>query len=133
MSDEQTAEQTVREFLRCLSVPDADGAVRLLDPDVEWRNTGLPTLRGRRVIGMLMDLERRGIGVDIEVHHLAADGDVVLTDRTDVIKVGRWHNAFWVRGTFQLRDGRIAVWDDAFSWGGFLKGSVLGLGGLVRR
>ena len=41
-------EQTVREFFRLLAVPDTKAAVELLDHEVVWRNTGLPTIKGRR-------------------------------------------------------------------------------------
>src|SRR4051812_29255728 len=123
-------EQTVREFFRLLALPDTKAAVALLADDVVWKNTGLPTVTGRRVGGMLLDTERRGVGVDITIHHAAATGDVVLTDRTDVLRKGKWQTSFWVRGTFEVRDGRIALWDDAFSWLDFAKGSVVGLGRL---
>lgn len=128
MSD---AEILVRDFLNLLAVPDTRSAVELLHPDVEWRNTGLPTLRGRRVGGALLDLEKRGVGVVIETHHCAATGDVVLTDRTDTITYKRYSTSFWVRGTFRAEDGLIVLWDDAFGWGSFLRGSLLGLGRLA--
>jgi limonene-1,2-epoxide hydrolase len=124
MSD---AESVVREAFRLIEIGDTDGALELLDPEVEWRNTGLPTVRGKRAHGMLKDMERRGIKLSVQLHHLAADGDVVLTDRTDVLTYGRWTSSFWVRGTFEVRDGKIVLWDDAFSWGDFLSSSVLGL------
>jgi limonene-1,2-epoxide hydrolase len=127
------AEILVRDFLNLLAVPDTAAAVELLHPDVEWRNTGLPTLRGRRVGGALLDLEKRGIGVVIENHHVAAVGDVVLTDRTDTITFKRYRTSFWVRGTFRVEDGRIILWDDAFGWGSFLRGSLLGLGRLATK
>jgi len=126
------AEILVRDFLNLLAVPDTAAAVELLHPDVEWRNTGLPTLRGRRVGGALLDLERRGVGVAIEMHHVASSGDVVLTDRTDTITFKRFRTSFWVRGTFLVEDGRIVLWDDAFGWGSLLGGSVAGLGRLIR-
>jgi limonene-1,2-epoxide hydrolase len=106
-------------------------AVALLDDEVVWKNTGLPTVKGRRVGGMLLDAERRGLTVDITIHHAAAEGDVVLTDRTDVLRKGRWEASFWVRGTFVVRDGKIVLWDDAFSWADFLRGSVVGLTRLI--
>ncbi len=59
-------------------------------------------------------------------------GDVVLTDRTDYLQVGRWETSFWVRGTFEVVDGTIRVWDDAFSWTDVARGSVLGLVRAVR-
>ena len=120
-------EQTVREFFRFLALPDTRAAVALLDDEVVWRNTGLPTITGRRVGGMLLSSEARGLTVDITIHHAAATGDVVLTDRTDVLRKGRWQTSFWVRGTFEVRNGRITLWDDAFSWLDFTRGSLVGL------
>jgi limonene-1,2-epoxide hydrolase len=122
------AENLVRDFLSLLAVPDTRAAVELLHPDVEWKNTGLPTMRGRRVGGALLDLEKRGVGVVIETHHCAATGDVVLTDRTDTITFKRYRTSFWVRGTFRVEDGLIVLWDDAFGWGSFLRASLVGLG-----
>ena len=120
-------EQTVREFFRLLALPDTGAAIELLDPEVVWRNTGLPTIKGRKVGGMLLDAEKRGLTVAITIHHAAADGAVVLTDRTDVLRKGKWETSFWVRGTFEVRDGRITLWDDAFSWVDFTRGSLVGL------
>jgi limonene-1,2-epoxide hydrolase len=112
----------VRAFLEALAVPDTDRAVELLGLDVEWRNTGLPTFRGKRVFAMLKDMEKRRVGFGVEIHTIAAQGDVVLTDRTDYLWKGPIKTGFRVRGTFTVRDGLITVWDDAFSWGGLLKG-----------
>lgn len=114
----------VRDFLQALAKPDTELAVSLLDDDVEWHNTGLPTFRGKRVFGMLRDMERRRIGFGVDIHHIAAEGDIVLTDRTDYLRKGPVKTGFWVRGTFTVRDGLVTVWDDAFSLGNFLKGFV---------
>jgi limonene-1,2-epoxide hydrolase len=122
------AEAVVRRTLHLLETGRADEAVELLDPEIEWRNTGLPTVRGAQRVGrMLKDMERRGISFSAEFHHLATDGDAVLTDRTDVLRYGRWSASFWVRGTFVVRDGRIVLWDDAFGWGNFLGACLIGL------
>jgi limonene-1,2-epoxide hydrolase len=129
-----TSEAVVREFLALLERPDTEAAVALLHDDIEWRNTGMPTFRGRtRVGGMLRDMEKRGIGFAARMHHAAATDGVVLTDRTDVLRIGRWETSFWVRGTFEVVDGRIRLWDDAFSWGDFTRGSLVGLVRALRR
>lgn len=126
------SEQVVREFLSLVET-DPAASVALLHDDVEWRNTGLPTIRGKkRVGGMLRDMAKRRIGFEARTHHAAADGSVVLTDRTDVLRVGPWETSFWVRGTFEVVDGKIRLWDDAFSWAGFARGSLLGLVRAVR-
>jgi limonene-1,2-epoxide hydrolase len=109
-------EATVRALLGHLADRDVEAAVALLAEDVEWRNSGLPTLRGARVHGAIRDLVRRGVMLEVRLHHVAADGDVVLTDRTDVLGYGGWTTELAVRGRFEVRDGRVAVWDDSFSW-----------------
>jgi len=116
----------VRDFLEALAEPDTERATSLLSPDIEWLNTGLPTFRGRRVHGMIRDMERRKVGFDVVIHHIAADGDVVLTDRTDVLMKGRVRTEFWVCGTFTVVDGLITRWDDHFSTGNLLKGLITG-------
>ena len=127
----RSPEQIVREFLSLLET-DPVASVALLHDDVEWRNTGMPTIRGRRVSGMLRDMKKRNVGFAAVMHHVAADGDVVLTDRTDILRFGRWENSFWVRGTFEVVDGKIRVWDDAFSWGVLARSSLMGLVRVVR-
>lgn len=124
MSAEDVA--VVRNFLYALAEPDIDTAVGLLAPDVEWRNTGLPTFQGRRVHAMLRDMEKRRIAFGVEIHAIASDGERVLTDRTDVLAFGKVRTEFWVCGTFTVRDGLITLWDDHFSMGGFFGGFVRG-------
>ena len=123
----------VRRFLTLLEEGRSDAAVALLAPDVVWKNTGLPTIRGRRVGAMLRDMERRRIGFRVDLHHVAAEGGVVLTDRTDYLSYRRFESAFWVCGTFEVRDGLITLWDDHFSPGNVLGASVKGLLGALRR
>jgi len=130
-SSPESPESIVRSFLEHLAARETDAAVALLDDEVVWRNTGLPAFEGKRVHAMLRDMDSRGIGFDVQFHHVAASGDAVLTDRTDVIKVGPWDTAFHVRGTFEVRDGRIVLWDDAFSWIEALGSGLLGLGRIL--
>ena len=121
------AEQIVRDFLDHLTRAEVEQALVLLDPGVEWRNTGMPTYRGDRVHAMLRDMVRRGVTFEVEWHHIAADEHVVLTDRTDVLGYGSWSTSFRVRGTFEIKDGRIAIWDDSFSWLELLGSGAVGL------
>ena len=127
-----TASSVVLDFLRLLEEKRADEAVTMLAEDVEWRNTGYPTLRGPRAAQALQAMERRGVTFSVDMHHIAATGDVVLTDRTDHLGMGRWNASFWVCGTFEIRDGKIAVWHDHFSTSNVLVGSVKGLLAMLR-
>ena len=121
-----TSVAIVSDFLAAMADGDGKRAAGLLDPAVEWRNTGLPTLRGRRAIEMIRSMEDSRISFDVVVHAIAAEGDTVLTDRTDVLALGPVRTRFWVCGTFEVRDGLIVTWDDHFSFGNFLKGLVTG-------
>ncbi len=119
--------QVVRDLMSLLADGQSDAAIALLDEEVEWRNSGLPTVHGKdRTGGLLRDMVKRGIGFEVQMHHLAADGEIVLTDRTDVLRYGRFETAFWVCGTFRVRDGLIVLWDDHFSEANFLASSLKG-------
>ncbi|GAA5042635.1 limonene-1,2-epoxide hydrolase family protein [Nocardia callitridis] len=125
----QDASTTVREFFAALELPALDEAVALLHPDVVWKNTSLPDVRGEYRVGrFLRGMGRDWVGFSAEIHHIADDGGaVVLTDRTDILRVGPVRVAFWVSGTFELRDGRIILWHDHFSWENLLRGTAVGL------
>jgi limonene-1,2-epoxide hydrolase len=122
-----TAETVVRELLDHLAAGEVEPAIDLLDVDVVWRNTLMPTFRGPQVAKALRDMVERGIGFEVDYHHVAVTDDVVLTDRTDVLSYGRWRSDFSVRGTFEVRDGKVVVWDDAFSWIDVISSGVVGL------
>lgn len=132
MTDEPDLKQdsitTVREFFAALEMGAAEEAIDLLHPDIVWKNTSLPDVKGvRRVGGVLRGLRRDWLGFGVDLHHIAADGDIVLTDRTDYLRFGPVRTGFWVTGTFELRDGRIILWHDHFSWENFLRGTAVGL------
>ncbi|WP_063060613.1 limonene-1,2-epoxide hydrolase family protein [Nocardia sienata] len=124
----QEAVTTVREFFTAMEIGALDEALELVHPDIVWKNTSLPDVRGaRRVAKLLRGLDREQFGFSAQMHHIAADGSVVLTDRTDVLRFGPVRISFWVMGTFELRDGRIVLWHDHFSWENFLRGTAIGV------
>lgn len=122
------ATETVRTFLQLLERNDHDAAMTLLDYDIVWRNTSLPTVRGIDRTGrMLRSMSHYQIDFAVEIHHIASEGDVVLTERTDYLSFGRVKVGFWVCGTFEVRDGKITLWHDHFSWENILRGTAVGL------
>lgn len=85
---------------------------------------------GQRVAHLFEILLRRGTGFEVEIHSIAAKGDVVMTERTDVLKVGSLHVAFWVCGTFRVQNGQIVLWRDYFDWLDISKGMLRGVAGI---
>lgn len=122
----------VEGFLAAMAAGDARGAADLLDDDVLYVNVGLPKIRGRRdVEKVLRGLERASLGFEVYLHAIAAEGNVVLTERTDVLRFGKVRAQFWVWGRFEVLDGKITLWRDSFDFLDILRANVRGLAGVV--
>jgi limonene-1,2-epoxide hydrolase len=118
----------VREFLRALEDLDVDRGLALVGPEILYHNKGLPPARGLAAFErQLRALARYATAFEARVHNLAAEGPIVLTERTDVIEIGRFRSEFWVCGTFEVRDGRIVVWRDYFDFVNVTWASACGL------
>jgi limonene-1,2-epoxide hydrolase len=103
-------------FLEALAARDLETAFDLLTDDAEWINVSLPTVRGKaRIERLIRALNGRG-HFRAHFHHVAVEGDTILTERTDELGIGRFQQRFWVYGRFELRDGKITVWRDSFDW-----------------
>jgi limonene-1,2-epoxide hydrolase len=123
-----TEAQVVETFLAALARLDVEAVGELLDPDVVYQNVSLPPARGRAATLRVLDSMARPLtGFEIHTHRLAADGPVVLTERTDVAVAGRVRIAFWVCGTFEVHDGRITLWRDYFDWADVTRAAVTGV------
>lgn len=123
-----TPVEVVKAFLAALEDLDIDRALGLAAPDIVYQNVPLPPARGLRAFERQMRLMARyGTGFEARTHHIAADGPIVLTERTDVLEAGDWRAAFWVCGTFEVRDGRIVLWRDYFDWTTVIASAVRGL------
>jgi limonene-1,2-epoxide hydrolase len=124
-----TDPQAVAEaFLDALAASDLDRAMAFLADDVVYTNVGLPTIRGRdRVTAALSGLDKPSAGFEVYLHAISADGPVVLTERTDVIILGRLRLQFWVWGRFDVHDGRITLWRDSFDFLDIARATVRGL------
>ena len=123
----------VVEFLESWGRFDIDRVLELVTEDLEYINVSLPTIHGRdrleRLARPVMRPDR--FGFNAYLHHVATDGDVVLTDRVDELTFRRWASRFWVYGRFVVRDGQIAVWRDSFDYVDVTIGSLRGVLGIV--
>ncbi len=125
---------TVQAFFAALEDRAVKQALALADDRIVWRNTSLPTVKGTMVGRLLRGMDKDWMGFRADFHNVAATGDVVMTERTDYLRVGPLEIDFWVCGTFRVGpDGRIVLWHDYFSWTNVLGGTVRGLLRMGRR
>lgn len=124
-----TDPQVVAErFLAAMAASDAEGAAALVAEDIDYVNVGLPAIHGRTEVDKVLRLlDRPDLGFEVYLHSVAADGPVVLTERTDVLVIGRLRIQFWVWGRFDVHDGRITLWRDSFDMVDILRGTVRGV------
>jgi limonene-1,2-epoxide hydrolase len=124
-------EAVVREFLTCLG-PDMDGvraAIELfMTDDVVYDNPGLPQCQGQAgVIGLYEEFEKIAgfTRVDIEMLHVLASGNLVMTERIDSAisadggLIGGESTP--AMATFELRGGKISAWRDYYDPTSLLK------------
>jgi limonene-1,2-epoxide hydrolase len=123
--------RTVETFLYALQDEDFTTADSALADNIVWQNVGWPTMRGRERI---MKLFRRGqgrMGFEVKIHRIAADGNAVLTERTDVLVMGPLRVQFWVCGIFEVHAGRITLWRDYFDMFDFTKATLRAIAATV--
>jgi limonene-1,2-epoxide hydrolase len=120
---------TVKAFLDALGRLDTDAALALLADDVVYQNVSLPKANGKAAVAKQLGLFGRYCkGFEAINHRIVGDGDTVLTERTDIIEIGRVRSEFWVCGTFVVRDGKIVLWRDYFDWANIIAGTAKGAG-----
>ncbi|TFV54942.1 limonene-1,2-epoxide hydrolase [Mycobacterium sp. PS03-16] len=119
--------RAVETFLFALQDEDFDTADSLMADHIAWQNVGFPTIRGRERLTKIFRSGQGRLGFEVKIHRIAADGNTVLTERTDVLVFGRVRVQFWVCGSFEVHAGKITLWRDHFDMFDFTKGIVRGL------
>jgi limonene-1,2-epoxide hydrolase len=123
--------RTVETFLYALQDEDFNTADSVLADNVVWHNVGWLTMRGRE---RLIKLFRRGqgrAGFEVKIHRIAAEGNAVLTERTDALIFGPLRLQFWVCGVFEVHGGRITLWRDYFDLWDITKATLRGVAATV--
>jgi limonene-1,2-epoxide hydrolase len=110
-----TAQQIVEKFIAKWNAMDVSGALAMMAPDAIWDNIPMGPAKGMAEIQGVMAQFPPAEGIDFITHHIAASGNVVLTERTDKFLIaGKWR-ALRVMGTFEINDaGQIQHWRDYF-------------------
>lgn len=117
----------VETFLYALQDEDFDTADAALADHIVWQNVGWLTLQGRERIVKIMRRGQGRVGFEVKIHRIAADGNTVLTERTDALIIGPLRAQFWVCGVFEVHGGRITLWRDYFDLWDITKNTLRGL------
>jgi limonene-1,2-epoxide hydrolase len=111
----------VRRFCDTWSTGDVDAIVAYFTEDAVYDNIPMEAVTGTEAIrafiaGFSDNVEK----VEFRVDNIAANGDVVLTERVDIFTLPGKTIELPVMGTFEVRGGKIAAWRDYFDLNQFM-------------
>jgi len=107
--------EIITAFIQAWDEYDLEKIYSFMAEDIEWEDVPLSTVKGidqvRAKMANFPGVEACGF----DTHHIAANGQVVLTERTDWFQMKGKRRTIRVMGTFELnQDGKIAKWRDYF-------------------
>ena len=107
--------QVVREFCSAWEARDQQRILESFTDDGVYHNMPLEPAVGKAAIAALLGVILAPASeVKFEIRHIAAAGDVVLTERVDTFVMGGKTVTLPVMGAFEVRGGKIAAWRDYF-------------------
>ena len=120
MTTEQPIE-LVRRFCDAWGNGDVDALVEYFTEDAVYHNIPISPVTGKDAIRTTIEGFTAGVDkIEFRVDAIAADGNVVLTERVDVFTTPDKVIELPVMGTFETRDGKIAAWRDYFDLNQFM-------------
>ena len=111
--------QVVREFCELMVQRDAEALRAFFADDAVYQNAGMPATTGVDAIvtNMAGQFAMFPDSYEYRVLNLAADGNVVLSERLDMIRTPAGVQGVPVMGAFVLRNGKITRWTDYWDTG----------------
>ena len=105
----------VRRFCAAWAAVDIPEILAFFTDDAVYHNMPMQPVQGKDAIkGVIEQVMAAFERADWEVTHIAAAGDVVLTERVDRFIGGDKTVELPVMGIFEVRGGKIAAWRDYF-------------------
>ncbi len=125
-SEQSNPKQVVEQFFAACCALDFDGALALIDEDCVYRNMPFHTARGKARIKRDLTTMAKGMtSFDVEMLHIAVNGNVVLTERIDTLAGRFFKAALPLMGVLVVENGKITEWRDYFDWSAMM-GKVTG-------
>lgn len=104
----------VRSFCRAWTGPDLDAVIAHLADDILYHNIPMEPLRGVAAVAQYLRSAGPFDSCAWELVSIAADGNIVLTERVDRMTVRGAPIALPVMGAFRVEAGCIREWRDYF-------------------
>ena len=110
------ADEVVTEFCKLWSSPDPDQLAGYFAEDAVYHNIPMEPVEGREAIKQFIaGFTAAFEGIDFQVHRQVSDGNLVMNERTDVMRRKDGDDIpLPVTGVFEVVDGRIVAWRDYF-------------------
>lgn len=117
-----TPTDVVTAFCRAWEDVDLDAISSSFVDDAVYHNIPMDPIVGREAImAMIGGFTAGSTRIEFEITNIAATGHVVLTERIDRFFLPDRTIVLPVMGTFEVVDGRIAVWRDYFDLNQYLR------------
>jgi limonene-1,2-epoxide hydrolase len=112
----RSADDLVTEFCKKWATPDPDELASYFAQDGVYHNIPMDAVQGRAAIKEFIAGFTAGFdGIDFQVHRQVSDGDLVMNERTDVMRrAGGEPISLPVAGVFEIENGQIKSWRDYF-------------------
>jgi limonene-1,2-epoxide hydrolase len=113
--------EVVRRFCAEVSKLDLDAFGDFFADDAVYHNIPVDPVTGIEAIKTTIQGFTTGVEkLEFVVHNIAADGPVVLTERTDIFVLPHVTIELPVMGTFEVHEGKITAWRDYFDLNQFM-------------
>jgi limonene-1,2-epoxide hydrolase len=112
----RSADELVTEFCKKWATADAEELAGYFTEDGIYHNIPMDAVKGRKAIQEFIAGFTAGFdGIDFQVHRQVSDGDLVMNERTDVMRrKGGEPIRLPVAGVFEIENGQIKAWRDYF-------------------
>jgi limonene-1,2-epoxide hydrolase len=112
----------VKDFCERWAKGDLDAIVECFTDDAVYHNIPVAPVTGKDAIRATIAGFTAGVDtLEFRVHHIAANGNVVLTERVDAFLSPQVTIELPVMGTFEVTaDGKISAWRDYFDLNQFM-------------
>ena len=114
-----SAESVVRAELEAWSALDVEEIIAHFAPDAVWDDPSHGPIVGSDKIRLAVEgFVGRMTHAEMEIRHLLADDNIVMTERIDRFTFDGRQVAASIMGVFEVADGKITAWRDYFDMSG---------------